>query len=310
VKYIGVTGINQRVSTSFLRDAVALMPNGYRFMAGVLVSRKTFRSEPTTNRRKCTLEYLPSTIRRCRNVGAWPVIHYNVEQGSSLLEQFSEIGNAWHGPLENCSVQLNGFFEKPEVLQALKRRYPVSEVILQLPVGSEFLGESPTCSDILDVASRYEGIADHFLLDFSCGQGKPLDEDLVRGVCSRWEVQGHLGVAGGLDEESVARLEGLHVSVDAESRLRSELDELVEQKALEYVRLAADVLKVVPDHASLKLFSPRRLHSSHDKEVLLGLENVAAQLVERCPPSRELDAALNQLLVAHDAVHRALASRR
>lgn len=303
MQYIGVSGINERVSIGFLRDAVALMPEGCRFAAGILVNRKIIDGEAPKRRRNCAREHILSVVRSCRAVGAWPVIHYNVKDGefSSSLEVAKD---TVLDVLQNigCAVQINGFSGSLDALKEIKRALVPNELILQF--WSSTLGQDSHRDEWVRAIVDHYSFIDHALIDLSGGTGLPADVGfflaVLRALPDRVQRSGvKFGIAGGFDAETVLGLAGECVSVDAESRLRSSDDELIEGKALAYVRAASEVLRVVDDreHPMMQFFNHNPYESpAPDVERMFFL--CAQEMAKTMKRGPRLDAALEQLLLA------------
>lgn len=238
--YIGVTGFVDCSDVDWVgRPCARMMPPGWRFMAGLLVSAKTVRGEPPTRRRYIPIERLAATADVLRSDGAWPVVHFNTRATGAALAE--DLGRVMGLVPDIGGIQLNIVRPDVDVLRAFKETFPAVELIIQANKSS--VGPDPSGFDILVYARQYADVASHVLLDLSGGVGKPLDAILARVVATAWDFADDLtgvslGVAGGLDAETVGALKGMRVSCDSESRLRTPEDELDRGLALAYVREA------------------------------------------------------------------------
>lgn len=303
MKYIGITGINERVSLEFLRNCVASMPDEYKFMAGILVDRKILDGEAPRKMRHCAIEHLSWVVRVCKNIGAMPVIHYNRKAGdqSDVLE--------WLWRQFDCPIQMNWANPDLEELRRLKKYCPLSRVILQINPAS--VGENPSSRTVIEYAEKYAGLVSAALLDLSAGTGKPANIELARQVRLNWPYKRmSLGLAGGLDAKTVSEIAQLRVSVDAESRLRTPDDELDEAKAMEYVRAASRALESpfaarFGDCEILERFFLESGDLAGAADLIAGLRELALLIAEKLPEGLERDDALRALLSARDAIARA-----
>lgn len=236
--YIGITGFASPEDVTTAEQCAALVPRGWRFMAGVLVSAKTLRGEDSPRRRYPPLPSAAGLVRHLAAV-AWPVVHFNTRAtGEDLARELRALGR---GLPEARGLQLNVVRPDPAAVAAFRREFPGVEVVLQVNRAS-LDAASPNVSEIDDYVAAYDGLAEHALLDLSGGAGVPLDLPLARDVVRGWMHAARPGVAGGLDAASVRQLEGLAVSCDAESRVRTAHDSLDHGRALAYVRAAVETL--------------------------------------------------------------------
>ena len=93
------------------------------------------------------------------------------------------------------------------------------------------------------IASEYGGLIHYVLLDASAGLGKPLDAEVLRPYLRALAAKRlpiGLGVAGKLSPTTLGLVEPLvdefpHLSIDAESGLRDENDDLNVSFAISYL---------------------------------------------------------------------------
>lgn len=234
-RYIGITGFAELEDLSIAQMCVSSMRPERRFMAGVLVSAKTvWQDTPSPRRRYARVEQVGALLDGLAKIGAWPVLHYNTRSvGEQLRTELAGMVALW--PIVQ-GIQLNVQAPNVEALHAFHEDFPKIELILQI-------NRASTPEDARAFCTPYTGIVHHALLDLSGGRGLPMNTMLARSVASAWSSPISLGVAGGLDAASVQALEGMSVSCDAESKLRTEEDRLDPARALAYVDRATDVLR-------------------------------------------------------------------
>lgn len=260
-KYIGVTGLVGVHDLKVAQDCVSMMPSGWRFMAGLLVSAKTLKGEVPTRARYLPISTLRSMVESLRTMGAWPVAHFNTR--SDAGDMAGELGRLMGLAPNLGGIQLNIVRPPLTALRAFKSMFPEVELIIQLNGSS--VGRNPTAEDILTYAHLYKDVASHVLLDLSGGVGTPLNVDLAKAVVDAWDLDASLGVAGGLDATTVkglAVVRGLHgesVSCDSESRLRTASDQLDGELARSYTRAAVSAL-----YGPEKLLNPSHSNLVHE----------------------------------------------
>lgn len=261
-KYIGITGFADTSDHNTARACAAMMPAGWRFMAGVLVSAKTLCGAASERRRYPRIEEVPPIVKALRANGAWPVAHFNTraETGTKLLSQLAELMSFAPGI---AGIQLNIVRPSLEALRVFKSCYPHVELIVQ--ANRSAFGEAPSAAGAIAYAREYADVASHVLLDLSGGVGAPLDVELAKATAREWRLRASLGVAGGLDASTVSELRGLRVSCDAETRVRTADDRLDDTLARAYTRAAVTALCVdTRSEAQRELDGDsERFHSAH-----------------------------------------------
>jgi len=257
--YIGITGITSAADCVVAAKCAKLVPPTHRFMAGVLVSAKTLRGEPTANRRYADIRRADDHLRGLAAVGAWPVVHFNCREDLPFY-----LG-ALAGRLSMRGLQLNvEAWPDPRLLAHFRCLRPDVEVILQYRTASHGRDHG----GVVRAAAAYEGVAEFVLIDGSMGGGVPLGaaDALWFASLARnhrlLDARVRVALAGGFGPGVGAVLRGLRqeagpglvsrLSLDAESGVRSPVadaipgekgqDVLDEGKALAWVRLAAEVL--------------------------------------------------------------------
>jgi hypothetical protein len=236
-RYIGATGFAHPLDVKTAERAVPLVPPGWRFMAGILVSAKTLAGEAPKRMRYphiATARVLPKLLA---DVGAWPVIHYNTQAtGDALLRELGLLRD--HFPFAQ-GLQLN--VVRPDVVALTQFRHAHGGVELILQLNRQSVPKA-VAAKIDTYAAAYDGVVDHALFDFSGGSGALLDVLLGRETRKAWARPARLGVAGGLSAETVHEIAGWNCSCDAESGLRNPSDGLSPIRTLDYVRAAARVV--------------------------------------------------------------------
>lgn len=217
--YIGITGITSDEDVDTISECckiVAATVRTHRVMAGVLVSAKTLRGEPTTNRRYPTIDRVEALLLNSRYAYAWPVVHYNTRAvGDSLGNELRELVNRCPSMR---GLQLNVVSPEPDVVAKFAVDHPNVEVILQVNraampsldkiVGSDgdkLIARRNVASEVIAYTSQYEGIM-HVLLDASGGDGRGLDTRAIGTIIGRRAHELNrrgirIGFAGGLGPE-------------------------------------------------------------------------------------------------------------
>lgn len=244
--YIGVTGVVTAEDVAALRRCVALLPTGYRLMAGVLVSAKTLCDEPTTNARYPRFDDVPGLLTALADAGCWPVVHFNCRAG--LREHLQALAglDAVRG------LQLNVGNPDLATVSAFKEWRPDVELILQVNAAAQDESGTLTKASALRYMDRYDSVADFALVDASGGRGKAMDLSLATSLAPMRRGMAFAGGFGPGSFESVHALcqAGARPSFDAETRVRRPLasgaveglpyqDELDPEAAMRWVREAA-----------------------------------------------------------------------
>ncbi len=224
--YIGITGIVTAADLSVVRDCCALMPWSHRLMAGVLMSAKTLRGEPTESRRYPAAAQVEAILATCERYGAWPVVHYNTRAvGEALAFELALLSSRLFPSMRG--LQLNVVRPDPGVMREFAARHPAVEVIAQMNRAA--FGDPPAPADAIIYARDYPNAA-HALLDLSGGRGADIDTAFAARVARAWPHNARLGVAGGLGpgagpvlaslREAIGAERFAALSFDAESRVR------------------------------------------------------------------------------------------
>ena len=261
--YIGITGVVCDDDVRTIAECAAIVRQrapSHRLMAGILVSAKTLRAAPTTNRRYPSIRDAEGLLSRCAEAGAWPVVHYNTRAtGDDFAAELTVLRNLCPSMR---GVQLNIVSPDPAVVRQFAETFSDVEVILQINRGA--LSAPPVPADAMVYTRAYPGVR-HALLDLSGGNGAVVDVKFAARVARAWPLfntGARLGVAGGLGPECALTLAEMHVafgderfcelSFDAESGLRVPVsdprpgekcqDALDRDKALAYVNAVCDAI--------------------------------------------------------------------
>ncbi len=239
--YVGITGF---MSLSDALHVLGAVPeNANRLvMVGVLASLKTMRGiQNKWPNRYPTMDKIAGIFPNHQQ--ALNLIHYNTKEKDTLGDQLvamTEFGGAnMHG------FQLNIAWPAIDVLGEYKKAHPAKRIVLQIGGHAlEMVNHSP--ERLAVKVAEYDGVAEYVLLDPSGGYGKPLDPVLACDYLLALKAQNFkmgLGVAGGLSPTTLSLVEPLvgefpDLSIDAESRLRTQEDNLDLNVAAEYLRKA------------------------------------------------------------------------
>lgn len=242
--YIGITGICSLADVEILRGLP--ISTTHRLMAGVLVSRKTMSGEIVPSKRYPAYARAKEIVDALA-IFAFPVIHYNgpslfVHDLMSLADSIPSIQG----------IQLNLALPEVDQIFEFKRRFPKIEIIIQANKTSVQKMNGDHCAFI----RRYDGVADHYLIDSSGGRGEPLSVDesviilnRIQKTCEECGVTP--GIAGGLSNQNTFKISSVihqhkskHFSVDTETGVRviaddaipdeKHQDQLSERKAVEF----------------------------------------------------------------------------
>ncbi|MBI3627473.1 MAG: hypothetical protein HY220_01855 [Candidatus Sungbacteria bacterium] len=195
-------------------------------MSGVLASSKTLVG--LTNKwpgRYPKVEDIKSIFTAHLNMVN--LIHYNTDNEMGALGDLVRLhelaGPHLHG------FQLNMAWPETRLLDDYRRAFGWEPRIV-LQIGRRAMGEmNHDPREVSDRLEDYAGVVDDVLIDPSGGKGEPFNTEsarmFLRAIAERgWDLG--LGIAGGLDAQSIQLLEPLleefpGLSIDAESRLRN-----------------------------------------------------------------------------------------
>ncbi len=225
IPYIGITGFMTQEEVRRVLEVVS--PTSSPHMVGVLASSRTLRGEDNGR-----LSRYPHPDRIADIFIPDPrvlnVLHFNTKE----TDLFHELSLAMVAGGQNChGVQLNLVWPERKHLAEFRKHFPGKQVILQIgTTAAARIADSPE-SLVQKLQIEYGGLIDRILLDFSGGEGRPLNGAKMFDYVKVLADQGlheriGIGVAGGLRAGALAELELLRpyftfLSVDAEGQLRT-----------------------------------------------------------------------------------------
>ena len=229
--YVGVTGFMSSLEVANVLEGIDFEKSGRLLMVGVLVSSKTMQGIPNKwPGRYPQVEEVKNIFldnKNCLNL-----VHFNTKEPDSLLDQLIEVTDI-AGPHFD-GFQLNIAWPSPAVLRKYKEARPGKTIVLQ--VGTNAFFQTSNSPEILanKVCHEYSGLIDYLLLDPSGGVGQSFDPHIAREYLESLDLYDHdfgIGVAGGLSASTLNLLEPIlndfpNVSIDAEGRLRTNIDNL------------------------------------------------------------------------------------
>ncbi len=188
------------------------------------------------------------------------LIHYSTTEEGTLFVQMMALTELVGGSLDG--FQLNIPWPNPNDLRAYNARYPHKIIVLQ--IGRKALGMATGTLGLHTCLSAYKGLIDYVLFDPSGGKGEPFNATAIPQCCLRiardtlGESVG-LSVAGGLSSKTLHILEPIikefpDISIDAESKLRNEIDNLVIAETESYIKTAFEVLQGMWRKGEMKSF--------------------------------------------------------
>lgn len=234
---IGITGFTTAEEISQLLGQVEDGDRD-RLQIGILVSSKSLRGMPTSNRYPKIAD-IPAIIRACGKVSKF--IHYNgsmifatTETQKQDLEKVLEIAPTING------IQLNIEYPSYGLVQWLRLSNRKELIIQVRDYESSFLNRED--KEVLPYYLSSSFMRLNFLLDSSKGSGGKCDASLLDNVIQQTIQQYpdvRLGIAGGLSADYLPDLQPstrkLISFVDAESGLRDENDHINTDKVLAYI---------------------------------------------------------------------------
>lgn len=241
--YVGITGFMSDAEVVKVLDAMPDM--GHALMVGVLVSEKTLNGLPNKH---------PNRYPRIGDIrGIFTddprvlnLVHYHTKSCAGLERQLDLLvelgGPSVHG------IQLNMADPPLDQLRAFKARHPGLKLVVQAN-HHMFRSAEYSPQRLAKTALGYAEVAEYLLFDLSGGSGMLCNCDLLCNfVCTmkRSAVPLRLGIAGGLGVYTLHTIKQLlrqnpDLSIDAESRLRTEDDRLDIGLAVEYIQRAARI---------------------------------------------------------------------
>jgi len=242
--YVGITGITTPEQAQALLDMWPASAPPLSLMLGVLASPKSLAGD--CNPRSPQRDVIPSLYRH--DPRALNLIHYHTKDLATLAEQLIGVSSIRQAHPSTDGVQINVAWPgRDQILEYGQWAPSISRVVLQ--VGPSMLGSSWSIEVIAELVDReYAGIITDVLVDVSGGRGKPLDPAWARRAVkafSTWNRDVRIGIAGGLSVETVGRLEplinGYDLSIDTETAMRTQDDELDLDACHAYLDAAAEI---------------------------------------------------------------------
>ena len=231
--YLGITGVVTPGDVEIIRECRAIAPPSHLVMAGVLVSGKTLKHIPVTNRRYPKIDMAVRLVESLSLIGGvFPAIHYNTGgDDRSLLVQLRDLLDLFKGFKGfTGGLQLNVVKPDPSSIRIVREMFPDVKIILQ--VNGSSIGSRRTPEKVAEYLRSYTGLMDYALIDFSGGNGKPSSPSLWYDILHHLgpmskEHNFGLGVAGGLGPDGGSTILEVHYhgplepfSTDVESKVR------------------------------------------------------------------------------------------
>jgi hypothetical protein len=254
--YVGITGFVSRAQVEAVLKGVTGLgwPKTHLLMIGVLVSPKSLRREPL---KPYWANMYPPPERLADIFAPDPralnLIHYNSKE-PNLAGQLSGLAD-----VPNLQgFQLNIVWPSAADIKDFRRLWPDLMLVLQVSkksfdqlASNSRRGFSPKSEHdrqaLRQKLAEYVGLVEYVLLDCSGGLGVELDRQMMLQVVNELkDAFGDklvLGVAGGLEAESIPRLRSI-ISIypglfwDAQGRMQSD-NQLDLEKCMAFLRASA-----------------------------------------------------------------------
>lgn len=253
-QYIGVTGFMTCEELEQVSNNFCYLDGDPFLMAGILISRKTFREQgnswPSRYPTFWAIDKISTVV--IEHVGQY--IHYHTQSRDwDLVVELMAIVGAYPSIY---GIQLNATW--PDI-NSLKKFKELSkgkyELILQ--VGKEALIKADYRPDkIADLVSdyvRHTNTIDYVLLDASGGYGIEMNVEKTRSYLQAIYDKGlhekiGIAMAGGLSDKNLDRISTLlekfpNLSIDAEGKLRGKDDQLDVYKVMHYISSALELMR-------------------------------------------------------------------
>lgn len=243
--YIGVscfTDVEQlKIATTFLPEQVY-----HKFMVGLSVSYKSLRGLPLKNKwQKRMIEPQKINSLLLPDPRFLNIIHYSGDDPNYLSPDLFLLNHRTNEHLHG--FQLNFVWPSVQIIEKIRRYFPDLILILNLfPPNLAAVDNNPT--KLKHKLLPYRQLLDAVLIDSSGGQGQLLDPNQIFSYLSGLFDTGlGIGFAGGLTPDNLQLLEPLahyadSFSIDAESGLRNEANELDLDKVQKYLSRAYRLL--------------------------------------------------------------------
>ncbi len=220
---------------------------------GVLVAPRTFSPEGHPKARYPSMDHIPHINRAIRDRGALPIAHYHIPRdirAADVMVHLEYFQNAlFHGVQFNTS-NLEVLKVAARYCGALVPIFQINRTVLKAFSQTFVSGDTEVIQGVLTFfeALRYLFKQAHVLFDLSGGHGKEIDLGRAvkfLGVMATDFSKLRPGIAGGLSPENLrSTLEALgtnDVSVDIESKVRTEHDVLIPSKATAFYDVMAEI---------------------------------------------------------------------
>lgn len=252
--YIGITGVTTREQ---VEEIVRRAPNDTnaddvgdridrRLSIGFLVSDKTLGGRPV---KKFKRYPAVDDVQSLLHPAVFNVVHYHSEDVEADLVEVSRRCGLYSG----CGMQLNIAWPSVERVRDLRR----SEILPILQVGKVAIAQAGGSLDVVvDRVNAYAPFLKYVLVDLSAGEGLPITSEVI-DIAMR-VFNGSVAVlpviAGGLGPDSLGLVGSFtssgyfvgamrsYLSLDAESGLRDDGDDLVVDRCITYLHRSLDVL--------------------------------------------------------------------
>ena len=238
--YIGITGFTSRSEVTTVLKSRS-KDSKHLVSVNVLVSSKSLRGEELRQpKRFPAREKIPGIFGDDPQV--LNLLHFNTNRPDELLHDMLD-AQSLAGPFCH-GFQLNMAWPDIGVITEYKKMYPKNTIVLQC--GQRVIEEAGSAGALARRVTEYRDIANYVLIDQSGGQGLPLDIILARSYFAEISKEVPtigLAIAGGLRAEALHKLYTLwkkfsDFSIDAESKLRTDGDDLDTTKAACYLKIA------------------------------------------------------------------------
>lgn len=239
--YVGVTGITSAkegtsVLNCFARAGFSMIGRHVP-MVGVLISPRNLDPE-WHSYRYAKFGDFPSIIKSCEKK-CFLTLHVDAKSKDDWKGDFCKLLD--NLPLEGVDgFQINVMHPEPSQLRDLRSKYPGKAIIFQY--NKDFT--SKDVSSAMQDMDKYEGLFDFVLIDPSRGRGEQID--MERSMEHRDALVARygklVGFAGGFNPENIEGIVeslveriGTDFSIDVETGVRNEKEELDIGLVLEYL---------------------------------------------------------------------------
>lgn len=254
MRYIGITGITQKSEIDAL---IPYLHKDYAIMVGILVSYKILEGENNNKVRYVKKENLTELCKYAKEKGFFTVIHYN-SRNRMCHGEISKILKNHSIEDQIDGIQLNVNNPPLTLFSMLKMEYPSIKLIFSVNRSIITDNKNNILADA-DLEGKFmclfKGLMsesiDYVLIDLSGGRGKTIDVIFASKLALmilQMNYKIEIGFAGGLSDENLIPIllnleteigQSDFFSIDAESKLRDESDQLDIKKLITYVKQAS-----------------------------------------------------------------------